>query len=70
MAHDADEPAATTTDDVAALRARVAELEAREAEHERAERVQAALYRIAEAASGASDLQAFYREVHGNRRRC
>ncbi len=63
MAHDADEPAATTTDDVAALRARVAELEAREAEHERSERVQAALYRISEAASGASDLQAFYREV-------
>ena len=47
-----------------ALRARIAELEAREAEHARAERVQAALYRIAEAASAASDLQAFYREVH------
>ena len=28
------------------------------------ERVEAALYRIAEAASAASDLQAFYREVH------
>src|SRR5438034_3820793 len=50
--------------DEAALRARIAELEGREAEHERAERVQAALYRIAEAASAAQDLQAFYREVH------
>jgi GAF domain-containing protein/DNA-binding response OmpR family regulator len=50
--------------DLDVLRARVAELEAREAEHARAEHVQAALYRIAEAASAASDLQAFYREVH------
>ena len=47
-----------------ALRARIAELEARETEHARAEHVQTALYRIAEAASAASDLQAFYREVH------
>jgi GAF domain-containing protein/CheY-like chemotaxis protein len=52
------------TDDVAPLRARIRELEAREAEHERRARVQAALYRIAEAASAASDLEAFYREVH------
>ena len=51
------------TADVDALRARIGALEAREAEHLRAERVQAALYRIAEAASEASDLQAFYREV-------
>ena len=51
-------------DDVVLLRARVAELEAREAEHTRTERVQAALYRIAEAATAASDLGAFYREVH------
>ncbi|HET7473875.1 MAG TPA: GAF domain-containing protein [Candidatus Limnocylindrales bacterium] len=50
--------------DVASLRARLAELEAREAEHARSERVQTALYRIAEAASAASDLGAFYREVH------
>ena len=50
--------------ELADLRARVAELEARETEHARAERVQAALYRIAEAASAAIDLQAFYREVH------
>src|SRR6185503_9995533 len=47
-----------------ALRARVQELEAREADRARSERVQAALYRIAEAATAASDLQAFYAEVH------
>ena len=47
-----------------ALRARIEELEVREAEHARSEQVQAALYRIAEAASAAEDLQAFYREVH------
>ena len=52
------------TADGHALRARIAALEAREAEHERSERVQAALYRIAEAASAANDLQAFYAEVH------
>jgi GAF domain-containing protein/CheY-like chemotaxis protein len=52
------------TSEVSALRARIGVLEAREAEHERAERVQAALYGIAEAASAASDLQAFYRAVH------
>ena len=47
--------------DLDGLRARIAELEARDAAHERTERVQAALYRIAEAASAAQDLQAFYR---------
>ncbi len=52
------------TDGVDALRGRVAALEAREAEHERSEQVQSALYRIAEAASAASDLQEFYRAVH------
>ncbi|HZC33276.1 MAG TPA: GAF domain-containing protein, partial [Candidatus Bathyarchaeia archaeon] len=52
------------TSEVEGLHARIAALEARDAEHERSERVQAALYRIAEAASAASDLQAFYREVH------
>jgi GAF domain-containing protein/CheY-like chemotaxis protein len=50
--------------ELASLRARVAALEAREAEHVRSEQVQEALYRIAEAATAASDLQAFYREVH------
>jgi hypothetical protein len=38
---------ADATADVAALRARVAELESREADHRRSEHVQAALYRIA-----------------------
>ena len=47
-----------------ALRSRIAELESRETEHARTEQLQGALFRIAEAASAASDLQAFYREVH------
>jgi len=55
---------APATPEVAALQAKIATLESREAEHERAERVQAALYRIAEAASSGEDVQAFYREVH------
>ncbi|HET7236102.1 MAG TPA: GAF domain-containing protein, partial [Actinomycetota bacterium] len=53
-----------TDDDVRALHERVAELEAAEAERERAERVQAALYRIAETASAAQDMQDFYRTIH------
>jgi GAF domain-containing protein/CheY-like chemotaxis protein/HPt (histidine-containing phosphotransfer) domain-containing protein len=52
------------TADVAALRARIAELETLEAEHQRSERVQAALYRIAETASAAQDMQEFYAEIH------
>ena len=50
--------------ELAAARARIAELEALEAEHARGAAVQDALYRIAEAASAASDLQAFYRTIH------
>src|SRR2546430_234378 len=50
--------------EVAALRARVAELEALEAERERAEQVQAALYRIADAASAAEDMPEFYAAMH------
>jgi len=46
------------------LRRRVAELEAREAEHRRTEQVQAALYRIADAASAAEDMQEFYAAMH------
>jgi GAF domain-containing protein/CheY-like chemotaxis protein len=57
-----DEPPVTS--DVAALRGRIAELEARQSEHQRSERIQGALYHIAEAASAASDLQEFYRAVH------
>jgi GAF domain-containing protein/CheY-like chemotaxis protein/HPt (histidine-containing phosphotransfer) domain-containing protein len=51
-------------DEIKALRDRVAELEASEADRERAERVQGALYRIAETASTAEDMQAFYAEMH------
>ena len=51
-------------DETKPLRDRVAELEASEADRERAERVQAALYRIAETASTAEDMQAFYAEMH------
>jgi hypothetical protein len=48
-----------------ALRRRVAELEAREGEHERTAKIQDALYRIADAASAAEDLHAFYATIHG-----
>jgi len=47
-----------------ALRQGNAELEAREAEHLRAAKVQAALYRIAEAASAVRDMPEFYAAVH------
>ena len=49
---------------MARARERIASLEARNAEHAREEPVQAALYRIAAAASGASDLHDFYRAIH------
>ena len=51
--------------DVDALRKRVAQLEARETDHERTEKIQGALYRIAEAASAADDLPTFYATIHG-----
>ena len=51
-------------DEIRALRDRVSELETFESDRERAERVQAALYRIAETASAAQDMQAFYAEMH------
>jgi GAF domain-containing protein/DNA-binding response OmpR family regulator len=54
----------TLDDEVAALRARVAELEAVEAERDRAQNVQDALYRIAETASVAADMPDFYRRIH------
>jgi GAF domain-containing protein/CheY-like chemotaxis protein len=50
--------------DLRAARQRIAELEAREAEHKRSAHLQAALYRIAETASSAEDLQAFYATIH------
>ena len=51
-------------DDVEALRERVAELEAAETQRDRAEEVPNALYRIAETASVAEDMQDFYRRIH------
>ena len=50
--------------ELAEARRRLAELEAVEAERRRAEKVQSALYRIAELASAAQDMQEFYRAVH------
>jgi PAS domain S-box-containing protein len=50
--------------ELASARRRLAELEAAEAERRDAETVQAALYRIAELASAAKDMQEFYRAVH------
>src|SRR5947208_5419909 len=43
---------------------READLEAAEAERRHAEKVHGALYRIAELASAAQDMQEFYRAVH------
>jgi GAF domain-containing protein/CheY-like chemotaxis protein/HPt (histidine-containing phosphotransfer) domain-containing protein len=51
-------------DEIKALRDRVAELEASEADRGRAEKVQAALYRIAETASTAEGMQDFYAKIH------
>jgi len=56
--------AGRATMSVDALRARIAALEVGQAEHARSELVQAALFRISEAASGARDLEDFYRAVH------
>ena len=50
--------------ELAEARRRAAELEAVEAERARAAKVQEALYRIAELASAARDLQEFYRAIH------
>jgi GAF domain-containing protein/CheY-like chemotaxis protein/HPt (histidine-containing phosphotransfer) domain-containing protein len=54
----------TLDDEIRTLQARVAELEAQELDRERAERVQGALYRIAETAGVAEDMQDFYRRIH------
>jgi GAF domain-containing protein/CheY-like chemotaxis protein/HPt (histidine-containing phosphotransfer) domain-containing protein len=51
-------------DEIRSLRDRIAELEASEAGRERAEMVQNALYRIAETASIAEDMQDFYAKIH------
>jgi PAS domain S-box-containing protein len=57
-------PGADLSSELAAAHRRLAELEAAETEHRDAETVQAALYRIAELASAAQDMQEFYRAVH------
>ena len=57
--------AAPEGSDEAALGEHVAELETRDAERADAERLQDALYRIAEAASAAPDLDEGYRVMHG-----
>jgi GAF domain-containing protein/DNA-binding response OmpR family regulator len=49
---------------LSAARERIAELEASEKAHERSARVQSALYRIAETASTARDMTAFYAAIH------
>jgi PAS domain S-box-containing protein len=51
-----------------ALERRLAELERAESGRDRAEQVQAALYRIAETASTAADMQDFYANVHATLR--
>jgi PAS domain S-box-containing protein len=59
MTRDADPPS-----ELAEAHARLAELEAAETWRRHAEKVQAALYRIAELASAAQDMQEFYRALH------
>ena len=54
----------SASDELAAAQKRIAQLEAREAAHEGAEKVQAALYRIAETASAAQDMPTFYAKIH------
>ncbi|MGZ8636391.1 MAG: GAF domain-containing protein [Actinomycetota bacterium] len=51
-------------EDVRALRNRIAQLEAAEAGRERAERVQAALYRISETAGSVEGMHDFYPRIH------
>jgi PAS domain S-box-containing protein len=55
---------ADLSSELAEARRRLAELEAAEAERRHAEKVQSALYRIAELASAAQDMQEFYRAMH------
>ena len=54
----------SASDELAAAHKKIAKLEAREAEHEHAAKVQSALYRIAETASAAQDMPAFYAKIH------
>jgi GAF domain-containing protein/CheY-like chemotaxis protein len=58
------EATGSTSTDLAAARARISELEARSADLERSQRIQDALLRIAQTASAATDMDAFYTEIH------
>jgi PAS domain S-box-containing protein len=58
-------PSPDLASELVEARRRLAELEAAEAERAHSAKVQEALYRIAELASAARDLQEFYRSVHG-----
>ena len=58
-------PSADLSSRLAEAHRRLAELEAVEAERAHAAKVQHALYRIAELASAARDMQEFYRAIHG-----
>jgi signal transduction histidine kinase/CheY-like chemotaxis protein len=57
-------PSGGPSSELAEARRRLAQLEAGETERARAAAVQDALYRIAELASAARDLQEFYRAIH------
>jgi PAS domain S-box-containing protein len=57
-------PDVDRSSELAEARLRLTELETAEAEHRHAEKVRTALYRIAELASAAADMQEFYRAVH------
>jgi GAF domain-containing protein len=57
-------PTSTSSDELAAARARIAGLEELEAQHARTERLQSALYRIAETPNAASDMPSFYAAIH------
>ena len=50
--------------ELVAAQEKIAKLEAREAAHEHSAKVQSALYRIAETASAAQDMPAFYARIH------
>ena len=54
----------SAADELAAAQKKIAKLESREAAHEHSAKVQSALYRIAETASAAQDMPAFYAQIH------
>ena len=60
----AADPGAGSPEELRALRQRVAELEAAEADRARAQQIQDALYRIADAAGAVRDMAEFYPKIH------